>query len=211
MLPEENARRLREKTGSLKPGASLLTVYFGFRKALRELGNRHYSTFVYDESVKKPSDILANNKAGFESRSFTFVDYSQVDSGLAPDGRSVGAVCCTDYLQDWENLSHVEYEERKEEAARHFIARLEKIIPGFTDAIEYYEVGTAKTVKRYTLNEGGAVYGYSQTPGREYPDFSDVFGNMSVASAWGKTGGGFSGSIYSGYLCAMNILRKKQQ
>ncbi|MCU0362074.1 MAG: NAD(P)/FAD-dependent oxidoreductase [Bacteroidales bacterium] len=211
MLPEADALRLRENTASLKPGASLLTVYFGFSKALKELGHRHYSTFVYDASVKKQADILPNNRADFAKRSFTFVDYSQIDSGLAPEGKSVGAICCTDYLPDWENLSPEVYEAGKETAARHFIARLEKIIPGFSDAIQYYEVGTAKTVNRYTLNDGGAVYGFAQTPGKKYPEISEIYENMSVASAWGKTGGGFSGSIYSGYLCAMNILRKRQQ
>jgi hypothetical protein len=38
--------------------------------------NRHYSTFAFDPSVKTQEDIAQNNRAGFETRSFTFVDYS---------------------------------------------------------------------------------------------------------------------------------------
>ena len=32
--------------------------------------------------------------------------------------------------------------------------------------------------------------------------------NVHLASAWGKIGGGFSGAILSGYMCATDLLRK---
>jgi phytoene dehydrogenase-like protein len=91
-----------------------------------------------------------------------------------------------------------------------FIKRLEKIIPGISDLIEYYEAATALTVRRYTLNPRGAVYGFAQTPGRKYIESIKNIENLHFASAWGKTGGGFSGAIMGGYLCAMNILRRKK-
>ncbi len=60
-----------------------------------------------------------------------------------------------------------------------------------------------------TLNPGGAVYGFAQTPARRIIDPNSILPNLHFASAWGKTGGGFSGAIYGGYLCAYNILRRK--
>ncbi len=194
----------------MKPGASLLTVYFGFKKPLKKVGNKYYSTFIYDSSVKTQADIFENNKSDFTKRSFTFVDYSQVDSGLAPEGKSVGAVCCVDYTSNWENLEKKEYTERKNEVARIFINRLEKLIPGFTEAIEYYEVATSKTVEQFTLNPEGAVYGFAQTPVRVTSDKIKTIENLYFASAWAKLGGGFSGAIYNGYLCAFEILRKRE-
>lgn len=209
LLPEEYGNSLKNKIKNQRPGASLLTVYFGFNKSLKTLGHKHYSTFIYDDSVRTMADIKSNNSGPFATRSFTFIDYGQVDSGLAPEGKSVGAICCIDYLKDWERLSEELYEAKKEEVANIFINRLGKLIPGIAGAIEYYEVGTPYTVKRYTLNPGGAVYGFAQTPGKELIDTTDIFNNLHFASAWGKTGGGFSGAIYSGFLCAYNILRKK--
>jgi all-trans-retinol 13,14-reductase len=91
-----------------------------------------------------------------------------------------------------------------------FIARLEKIIPGIKDIIEYCEVGTPATVKRYTLNPGGAVYGFAQSPSRKVFESFKPLENLHFASAWGKTGGGFSGAIFGGYMCAFSILRKKK-
>ncbi len=126
----------------MKPGASLLTVYFGFKNYLRNIGHKHYCIFVYDGSVKSQADILKNNRGDYNKRNFTFVDYGQVDSQLAPAGKSTGALCCTDYLCDWENLSKEEYRSKKEEVAAIFTRRLEKLIPGISAEIEYSEVGT---------------------------------------------------------------------
>lgn len=209
MLPPAYGTELKNEFSSLKSGASLLTVYFGFSRPLKELGHNYYSIFVYDESVKSPADIAANNRDDFSRRSFTFVDYGQLDSELAPAGKDVGALCCIDYLDDWMESERKQYDFRKVYVAQVFMDRLEKIIPGFRSAVEYYEVGTPSTVRRYTLNPDGAVYGFAQNPGRKVIDTFRPVENLHFASAWGKTGGGFSGAIYGGYLCAINILRKK--
>jgi len=209
LLPPEYGAQLRDECVGLNTGASLLTVYFGFDRPLRELGHNYYSTFIYDTSVRSQADIAVNNRYDFARRSFTFVDYGQVDSGLTSAGRGVGAVCCIDYTDHWEKLGKEEYEQKKEYVAQTFIGRLEEVIPGFKDVIGYYEVGTPLTVKRYTLNPGGAVYGFAQNPGRKILDSFAPVENLHFASAWGKTGGGFSGAIVGGYLCAYNILRKK--
>ncbi len=209
-LPQKYGIDLKGQISKQKTGASLLTIYFGFKRNLKLIGNSHYSRFVFDDSVKSQKDVLTNNRDSFEKRSFTFIDYGQIDSGLAPAGKAVGALCCIDYLRDWENLSRQEYKTKKEEVAKTFISRLEKILPGIAGEIEYYEVGTPATVKRYTLNPAGAVYGFAQLPSKPVIDLSSMPANLHFASAWGKTGGGFSGAIYSGYLCAYNILRKSK-
>jgi all-trans-retinol 13,14-reductase len=209
LLEEESGSKIKNEIRNQKPGASLLTIYFGFKNSLKTIGHNHYSTFVFDGIVRTQADIVKSNKADFISRSFTFVDYGQIDSGLAPVGKSVGAICCIDYLKDWELLSHEEYNKKKEETAKIFIQRLENLIPGIASEIEYYEVATPATIKRYTLNPEGAVYGFAQVPGKPAVSFSGILDNLYFASAWGSTGGGFSGAIFSGFLCAVKILRKK--
>jgi len=208
-LPEEFGSKLNNAIVQQKPGASLLTIYLGFKRNLRGIGNKHYSRFIFDGTVRTQADIVKNNRADFSKRSFTFIDYGQIDSGLAPQGKSVGAVCCIDYISDWDQLPEKEYKEKKNRVAEIFIKRLETILPGISAAIEYHEVGTPLTIKRYTLNPGGAVYGFAQVPGKPVIGLSDFPDNLHFASAWGNTGGGFSGAIYSGYLCAYKILRKR--
>ncbi len=209
LLSGETGNNLQDELKYLKPGVSLLTLYLGFRKPLKNLGWNSYSTFVFDGSVRSQADILKNNLGDFSNRTFTFIDYGQIDSGLAPSGKSVGAVCCIDYLKEWESLTKDEYNFKKEKVASVLIDRIEGIIPGIKDVIEYYEVGTPLTIKRYTLNPGGAVYGFAQTLSRKLIDNSKLPDNLHFASAWGRTGGGFSGAIFGGYLCAINLLRKR--
>jgi all-trans-retinol 13,14-reductase len=209
LLPEKYGKTLHAEVEKRETGASLLTIYFGFKKNLKELGFHTYSTFVFDDSMESISDIKANNMGAFENRSFTFIHYGQVDSALAPEGKSVGAICCIDYLSDWENLDREAYMTKKEEVAQIFIQKLEKIIPGIGNCIDIYEVATSKTVERYTLNKGGAVYGFAQTPERTKLEALQSVENLYFASAWTKIGGGFSGAIYNGYLCAFDILRKR--
>ncbi len=209
LLPATIGKLLADSIRSLEVGASLLTLYFAFDIDLKLLGNNFYSTFVFDASIKKPEDIGPNNQSDFKTRSYTFVDYGRVDSKLAPEGKSVGVICCMDYLKDWENLNDMDYKAKKEQVAQIYTDKLEQLIPGIKAHIVHCEVGTAKTVKRYTLNTRGAVYGFAQTPERLMNENIARIDHLHYASAWTKTGGGFSGAIFSGYLCAMDILRKK--
>jgi phytoene dehydrogenase-like protein len=209
LLPEEYGKGLQQQVDKLELGASLLTVYIGFRKKAKDLGSKYYSTFVFDDSIKTQADIKDNNRGDFKNRSFTFIDYSQVDSALTSEEKSVGAICCIDYYSDWDELNKEDYKAKKKKVGDIFIDKLEKLIPGIKDQIEYYEVATSKTVARYTLNPGGAVYGFAQTPERVISDQIQSIDNLHFASAWTKIGGGFSGAIFSGYLCAMDILRNK--
>lgn len=208
LLSKKDAAPLLHSIKDLAIGASLLTVYYGFNTNLQEIGNTNYSTFIYDESVRSQRDILGNNHSDFSRRSFTFVDYGQVASRLAPDGKSVGAVCTIDYPADWESLDREEYSRMKADVADTITERIEKILPGFREAVEYVEVATSLSVERFTLNPGGAVYGFAQHPNRSMDYLSVLPENVHIASAWGKIGGGFSGAMVSGYMTAMELLRK---
>ena len=208
LLSKTDRKKLADAISANTIGASLLTVYYGFSKPLKELGNKHYSTFLFDASVSSPRDIQTNNHSDFSKRSFTLVDYSQVDANLAPAGKSVGAVCAVDYPEDWEGLDRNEYNRMKADVADMVTGRCERFIPGFRDAVEYVDVATSLSVRRFTLNPGGAVYGFAQNPGKPATYLSALPENIHVASAWGKFGGGFSGAIFSGYMTAVELLRK---
>jgi len=209
LLPEMQSGPLREAVQKRRIGASLLSLYLGFKKPVKELGYNYYSTFVFDDSIETIQDILPNNQGDFKNRSFTFIDYGQIDAALAPRGKGVGVICCIDYTKDWEKLNRKEYLEKKEKVAQIFIDKLEDLIPGVKENIEYYEVGTSKTIERYTLNPQGAVYGFAQTPENVKLDPIRSVENLYFASAWTKIGGGFSGAIFNGYLCAYDIIRKR--
>ncbi len=209
LLPEAYGNLLRNEISDQKTGASLLSLYLGFSRPVRELGHCHYSTSVFDSSVRSQKEMAGNNREDYTKRNFVFADYSQVDAGLAPPGKSTGAVCCIDYADHWEGLSRKAYLSEKARVATLLVERLDRLIPGIKGLVAHTEVGTPLTLRRYTLNPGGSVYGFAQLPSRRFPKWPELPGNLHFASAWGKTGGGFSGALYGGYLCALQVLRRR--
>ncbi len=210
LLPDKESEILNNQIKSLKGGPSILTLYLGFKSKLSEIGNKHYSTFVIDDTVQSVKDMHKNAHADFDKRSFVFVDYGIIDSALAPDGKSVGVLCTMDYYDDWAHLNKEDYKEKKEIVKSSLIERLEKLLPGIKEQIEYSELATAKTIERYTLNPKGSPYGYAQSlnqTARNRLKQKSIIPGLYYASAWTSPGGGFTGAIYSGYLCALAVLK----
>lgn len=208
LLDEHHAVRLEEKIKSHTNSCSLLCMYLGFNQDVKSYGVQHYSNYFRGVDVKSLKDVKPNHRDDWSKRSFIFVDYGQVDAQLAPSDKSEGVICTVDYLEDWQNLSEEEYKAKKESVAETLLHRLEEQFPGILDSIEYYEVSTPKTIQRYTSNPGGSVYGYAQTPDQSATKrFRNNFliPNMYFASAWAFPGGGFEGSITSGFLAALQM------
>ena len=206
MLPESQCRVLQKRIGKLRPACSLLSVYLGFNIDLRELGVTHYSNVILNKALKSLKDMKDDAHSPWIERSFTFVNYGVIDSQLCPKGKSLGVICTTDYLADWEGLDDKDYQIQKEVVARTLLKRLEKEYPTILNYLEYYEVATPKTIHRYTLNPAGTAYGYVQSIGqtgllREKVTASPIR-NLYFSSAWAPSGGGYSGAIYSGFFTA---------
>ncbi|XP_052198796.1 prolycopene isomerase, chloroplastic [Diospyros lotus] len=82
-----------------------------------------------------------------------------LDSSLAPEGRHILHIFTTSSIEDWEGLSPVDYEAKKEVVADKVISRLEKkLFPGLKSSIVFKEVGTPKTHRRYLARVNG-TYG----------------------------------------------------
>ncbi len=208
LLDEPYATTLKGKIEGIEDSCSLLCIYLGFNRHVKEFGVQHYSNVIRGEDVKTLKDLKPNHTGDWSKRNFIFVDYNQVDSQLAPAEKNEGVICCSDYLEQWEGLSQEDYKAKKEEVAQILLGRLDKQFPGIRDSIEYYEVSTSKTIKRYTLNPSGSVYGYAQTlrytaTKRFRNNF--LLSNLYFGSAWAFPGGGFEGAITGGFLAALQM------
>lgn len=212
LLGEPYAGSLKQKIINHKDSCSLLCMYLGFKTDVTTFGVNHYSNYVRGEDVKTLKDIHPNNVGDWSNRSFIFVDYNKVDSALAPPEKSEGVICAADYLNQWENLNKKDYKAKKEKVAEILLRRLDKQFPGIRESIEYYEVSTPKTVKRFTSNPSGSVYGYAQskeqTASKRFRN-NFLIPNLYFASAWAFPGGGFEGSITGGFLAALQMNKDK--
>jgi phytoene dehydrogenase-like protein len=212
LLDEPHASKLKVKINNHTDSCSLLCMYLGFKTEVDQFGVKHYSNYIRGEDVKSLKDLLPNNMGDWSTRSFIFVDYNKVDSALAPPGKSEGVICAVDYLEQWEDLNDEDYKAKKERIATTLLQRLDKQFPGIRESIEYYEVSTPKTVKRYTSNPSGSVYGYAQskeqTASKRFRN-NFLIPNLYFASAWAFPGGGFEGSITGGFLAALQMNKDK--
>ncbi|MCB1315268.1 MAG: NAD(P)/FAD-dependent oxidoreductase, partial [Leptospiraceae bacterium] len=210
MLPDPYRTKLQRSIANRVSSCSLLSIYVGFKSPPQPTGRGQYATFVAPHTIADLDELTANNRAPYSERGFVFVDYSRIDAGLSAAPRSVGAFCCVDYLNDWEGLSAADYRAKKEVVALQFFRRMERILPGFRERVETYEVGTPHTIRRYTWNPGGSVYGFAQIPGQDglyrLPAKSPIKG-LYFASAYTFPGGGFTGAILSGWFCAAQVLK----
>lgn len=59
-----------------------------------------------------------------------------------------------------------DYEATKKRMAQGLIGLVDKVVPGFSDLVEYYEVGTPLTAEHYLSHPNGAFYGVPMTPQR---------------------------------------------
>ena len=212
LLDEPHATSLRQKIADKTNACSLLNIYLGFNSSLEANGVKHYSNAFKGDDVKTLKDIYPNNTGDWSKRSFVFVDYNKIEAQLAPPGKSVGVICCADYLKDWDGLSKEDYKAKKEEVAQMLLGRLEEQFPGIRESIEYYEVATSKTIKRFTSNTAGSVYGFKQTKEQSSTKRlrnNFLIPNLYFASAWTFPGGGFEGSIMGGFLAALQMNRDK--
>ena len=201
---------LERRVGNMEVGPSVLSLYMGFDKPLKALGSRHYSSFVYDESIRTQRDVKTSYQGGYDKRIFGFTDYSQIDSGLAPDGMGLASLATLDYMRNWADLDETQYRDRKAEVTEVLLRRIEALVPGAREHLVFTELGTPRTVRRYTNNTDGAFGGYAQTADQTlFNRFLRVragLKNLHFASAWQFPGGGFTCAMLSGYLQATHLL-----
>lgn len=212
LIPSLKDSPSAQVVNELEPGCSLLSIYYSFSKPVNDLFEGRYSTFVYNEDVDKIRDFKEIEKSGdYEKKGYVFVNYNAIDSDILSDDNYTGVLCGIDYLKNWEDLPHGAYKEKKQQVIDTYTKRLDDQFPGFADLVEYSEMATPKTIKKYTQNPHGTVYGFAPTPAQALKNKVQMLDhgidNLYFASAW-VFAGGFSGAISAGYSCANAILKK---
>jgi phytoene dehydrogenase-like protein len=190
---------------------SLLSIYIGFKHDLKSVyGQNPYTTFFFKEidTIEKYDHF----NGSLEEQGFVFTDYSQIDSGLTPEGKSFGVMCSVDSLEEWEGLDEETYKAKKARIADRYLDALSQTYPDIREHIEFVEVGTARTMQHYLKTPGGTAYGFAPTTQQAFriPQVhSKRLRNLYFASSW-VIGGGFSAAIIAASMCRDVILKKER-
>jgi prolycopene isomerase len=211
-LPADYVKKLE----NMKIGASAYAVYLGVNKDLTgEFPPGIHSYFV-NPGWDQAETFRYFTEGIPEKAMFGLINYTMADPTDAPKGKNVIALVSMmpyDYKGDWlMSQGHDKYQALKEEVAQKFIERGTKLVPSLKSSIEIMEVGTPRTMERYTLNPKGTIFGW------EYSINQSMFkrlaqktpiGNLYLAGAWTFPGGGQSAVLLSGMQTAKMILKRE--
>ena len=131
-----------------------------------------------------------------------------LDPELAPEGYHIMHTFTPSWMENWQGLSAKEYEDKKEEAAGRIIERLEAIFPGLDAGLDYMEVGTARSHRRFLGREDGT---YGPIPRRKLRGLLGMpFNRTAIPGLYcvGDStfpGQGLNAVAFSGFACAHRV------
>ena len=131
-----------------------------------------------------------------------------LDPSLAPANHHIIHTFTPSWIEDWQGLSPQEYEEKKEAAAAKLIGRLEAIFPKLSSGLDYQEVGTPRTHRRFLGREDGT---YGPVPSRKLAGLLGMpFNRTSIPGLYcvGDStfpGQGLNAVAFSGMSCGHRV------
>ncbi|MFN5515015.1 MAG: carotenoid isomerase [Cyanobacteriota bacterium] len=133
-----------------------------------------------------------------------------LDPSLAPAGHHIIHAFTPSWLEYWRGLSPKEYQAKKEDCAQRLIQRLESLFPGLEAALDYQEVGTPRTHRRFLGRVDGT---YGPVPRRVLPGLLTMpFNRTAVPGLYcvgdsAFPGQGLNAVAFSGFACGHRIAR----
>lgn len=209
MLDNHPNKEYVERIQSFKYATSATTLFFGLKQPLKHFGNKSHLNIFVDARQNMMDHSTFEQSVGV-------IDYDIVDTGLCQPGVYSCDLIYMDKLSDWSQLSATEYKEKKKVVADFYTKKLNRHFPGLTESVDVLEVGTPKTIVRYTSSPDGACYGFSPEF-NQHKERSFFLGdeggitdryikNLHFGSAWSYFPG-FSGAQIAGSRAAKEVMK----
>ncbi len=190
-----------EVVDSLPVACSIHQAYIGLRGDASELGLRDRGAF-YNQTYDFEAEWEAVLRGDYRSCGWLLGNHNLADPGHQPPGRSIVHVATITDGRLWTEIDDESYAEQKGELKEYFLDRLAEAIPDARDRVEICDVGTPRTMQRYTGNPLGSIYGYALTPTSHSilrPQPRTSVPGLYLAGAWTFPAAGFTGTMMSGY------------
>jgi prolycopene isomerase len=206
-----------ERIESDVPALATFTVHLGVARDLVADGWDHHEFFEMS-GYDIEAEYEATMSGDFANAGMIISNYSVIDPGCAPEGKSVIVLTVLapwDHNDVWGTGGDLDgyqdnprYVKEKEAVAAVLIDRAARRIPHLKEYIEVTLIGTPLTNARYMLQPHGSIYGREQTVAnmmnRARP--STPVPNVFLAGAW-IGGGGMTAAVASGKSAAGSASR----
>jgi len=131
-----------------------------------------------------------------------------LDPSLAPPNHHIIHTFTPSWIDQWQKLSPQEYQQKKEAAAHRLIERLKKLFPKLDTGLDYIEIGTARTHRRFLNRIDGS---YGPIPRRKLlgllgmPFNRTAIPNLYCVGDSTFPGQGLNAVAFSGFACSHRL------
>ena len=194
---------------AMKPANSLFGVYMGLDVDLAARGYDEVE-IIYSPTTSDSTLLYdAMMRGDFKEGAVAITIYSNLgDPVYAPEGKSVVTLTAYSGIDIWPEYGD-DYYKMKHRKVNELVELAAEVIPELNDPrfVLIKEGYTPRTVKRYTLNRKGVVYGFYLTPDQweKVPNHTPV-PNVFIASNWSQTWHGMGSAQVNGLRAAQLIL-----
>ncbi|MEM7354669.1 MAG: FAD-dependent oxidoreductase, partial [Acidobacteriota bacterium] len=119
------------------------------------------------------------------------------EPSMAPAG---GQIIILQKVLEMDYAGVEDWPAHKKEIEDYVLGHLGQVIPGIEDHIVVHSSASAKTAKRFTLNQAGSMLGWEMSPdqlGDARPDITGPVENLYLVGHWTRPGGGITPVIVS--------------
>ncbi|MGL5878480.1 MAG: carotenoid isomerase [Xenococcaceae cyanobacterium] len=198
LLPPERMPASEKKWQQrYKKSPSFLSLHLGVKEEVLPSGTECHHILLEDwQKMEDPEGTI-------------FVSIpTLLDRDLAPAGHHIIHTFTPSWMEDWQGLTPQAYEQKKERAAERLIDRLEKIFPGLEASLDYQEVGTPRTHRRFLGRDDGT---YGPIPSRKLAGLLGMpFNRTAIPGLYcvGDStfpGQGLNAVAFSGFACGHRV------
>ncbi len=203
------AKADREVADALPIAVSIHQAFVGIRGDAGKLGLPERGIFNA-QSYDLDAEWQAMLRGDYREQGWLIGNHSVSDPDHVPEGRSILHSTTIADGRLWMDLDGDEYREQKRDLEEYLIDRLAEAIPDVRERIEICETGTPRTMRRYTGNPQGSIYGYASTVTSHSihrPQPRTTVSGLYLAGAWTFPAAGFGGAMSSGFNTARLVMQ----
>ena len=216
MLPFEFQKPFTKKIGRLEYSYSCFILYIATDLEVKGMDLPYFTYLRFLSDLEEEDRIFRKGEVPKNPTMMVSIP-TLLDPSRAPAGQHILKVLVVvpyRYQEGWGGDDSERYRQIKEEFSQKILQQLEsKLVPNLRSHLLFCEAATPLTLKRYTGNECGAMYGLASTPQQignlRAPHQTSIPGLFQVGH-YTRPSHGIVGASLSGLFAARTILQQRR-